>query len=58
VQAVKGISFQVERGEIYGLLGPNGADKTTTLSMLSPAAALPGFGALFAVLGARFLRYD
>jgi len=48
----------VERGEIYGLLGPNGADKTTTLSMLSPAAVLLGFGALFAVLGARFLRYD
>jgi ABC-2 type transport system ATP-binding protein len=33
--AVKGISFNVQRGEIYGLLGPNGAGKTTTLSMLS-----------------------
>ena len=35
IHAVKGIHFQVQRGEIYGLLGPNGAGKTTTLSMLS-----------------------
>ncbi len=35
IHAVKGINFQVGRGEIYGLLGPNGAGKTTTLSMLS-----------------------
>lgn len=35
LQAVGGISFEVEAGEIYGLLGPNGAGKTTTLSMLS-----------------------
>jgi len=35
IHAVKGISFEVQRGEIYGLLGPNGAGKTTTLSMLS-----------------------
>jgi ABC-2 type transport system ATP-binding protein len=32
--AVKGISFQVEKGEIFGLLGPNGAGKTTTIEML------------------------
>ena len=25
VEAVKGISFEVERGELFGLLGPNGA---------------------------------
>ncbi len=31
VQAVKGISMQVERGEIFGFLGPNGAGKTTTI---------------------------
>ncbi len=31
VEAVKGISFEVRRGEIFGLLGPNGAGKTTTL---------------------------
>ncbi|MGI5180863.1 ABC transporter ATP-binding protein/permease [Dactylosporangium sp. CA-152071] len=34
VEAVRGISFQVERGELYGLLGPNGAGKTTTIKML------------------------
>ena len=32
--AVKGISFTVFRGEIFGPLGPNGAGKTTTLEML------------------------
>lgn len=31
IQAVKGISLQVERGEIFGFLGPNGAGKTTTI---------------------------
>lgn len=31
VEAVRGVSFEVERGEIFGLLGPNGAGKTTTI---------------------------
>ncbi|MBO8172105.1 MAG: ATP-binding cassette domain-containing protein [Bacillaceae bacterium] len=31
---VKGIDFQVRRGEIFGLLGPNGAGKTTTMEMI------------------------
>ncbi|MCK4523801.1 ABC transporter ATP-binding protein [candidate division WOR-3 bacterium] len=30
-EAVKGIDFEVNRGEIFGLIGPNGAGKTTTL---------------------------
>jgi ABC-2 type transport system ATP-binding protein len=34
VEAVKGISFDVRRGEVFGFLGPNGAGKTTTLKML------------------------
>src|SRR3954462_5012587 len=33
-QAVRGISFDVQRGEVYGLLGPNGAGKTTTVEIL------------------------
>lgn len=35
VEAVRGIAFQVRRGEIFGFLGPNGAGKTTTLRMLT-----------------------
>lgn len=35
VQAVRGISFQVRRGDIFGFLGPNGAGKTTTIKMLT-----------------------
>jgi ABC-2 type transport system ATP-binding protein len=34
VQAVAGVSFTVERGEIFALLGPNGAGKTTALEIL------------------------
>jgi ABC-2 type transport system ATP-binding protein len=34
VEAVRGVGFQVRRGEIFGLLGPNGAGKTTTIKML------------------------
>jgi ABC-2 type transport system ATP-binding protein len=35
VKAVRGITFDIKRGEIFSLLGPNGAGKTTTISMLS-----------------------
>jgi ABC-2 type transport system ATP-binding protein len=34
ITAVKGISFEVRRGEIFGILGPNGAGKTTTLEII------------------------
>ena len=35
VEAVRGVDFVVEPGEIVGFLGPNGAGKTTTLQMLT-----------------------
>jgi ABC-2 type transport system ATP-binding protein len=34
VEAVRGIDFEVARGEVFGLLGPNGAGKTTTVEIL------------------------
>lgn len=34
VHAVRGVSFEVKRGEVFGLLGPNGAGKTTILEMI------------------------
>jgi len=33
--AVDTLSFRVERGEIFGLLGPNGSGKTTTINVVS-----------------------
>jgi len=35
VRAVDGLSFDVQAGEIFGLVGPDGAGKTTTLRMLA-----------------------
>ena len=34
VKAVKGIDFQVQKGELFGFLGVNGAGKSTTINML------------------------
>src|SRR5437016_834030 len=35
VEALRGISFDVEPGEAFGLLGPNGAGKSTTIGILT-----------------------
>jgi ABC-2 type transport system ATP-binding protein len=34
LEAVRGVSFEVTHGEVFGFLGPNGAGKTTTINML------------------------
>src|SRR5918993_1532223 len=38
VDAVRGVSFTVARGEVFGFLGPNGAGKSTTINMLCTLA--------------------
>jgi ABC-2 type transport system ATP-binding protein len=35
VEALKGVSFSVEKGELVGYIGPNGAGKSTTVKILS-----------------------
>ncbi len=44
-QAVRGVDFEVYRGECFGFLGPNGAGKTTTMKMIY-GAAIPTSGEL------------
>src|SRR6476661_534046 len=34
LEAVRGISFHVDRGEVFAMLGPNGVNKTTTTEIL------------------------
>jgi ABC-2 type transport system ATP-binding protein len=51
VHAVRGVSFEVAPGEVFGFLGPNGAGKTTTINMLCTLAR-PTAG------GARVAGYD
>lgn len=41
-EAVRGVSFEVKRGEIFGILGPNGAGKTTTLEMIETLREIDG----------------
>jgi ABC-2 type transport system ATP-binding protein len=35
VEVLKGLSFEVRRGEVFGFLGPNGAGKTTTIKAIT-----------------------
>ncbi len=40
VRAVRGVSFEVAEGEVFGFLGPNGAGKTTTINILCTLLSL------------------
>ncbi|MCC6648121.1 MAG: ABC transporter ATP-binding protein [Polyangiaceae bacterium] len=42
VEAVKGVSFEVRAGEIFGFIGPNGSGKTTVIKMLTGLIAPTG----------------
>ncbi len=42
IEAVRGVSFDVPIGEVFGFLGPNGAGKTTTINMLCTLATPTG----------------
>src|SRR3954469_9993666 len=42
IEAVRGVSFEVAAGEVFGFLGPNGAGKTTTINMLCTLAKPTG----------------
>ena len=42
VEAVRGVTFDVAAGEVFGFLGPNGAGKTTTINMLCTLAKPTG----------------
>jgi ABC-2 type transport system ATP-binding protein len=48
VEAVRGVSFTVAPGEVFGFLGPNGAGKTTTINMLCTLAKPTSGSALVA----------
>jgi ABC-2 type transport system ATP-binding protein len=53
LQAVDGVSFDVEDGEFFGLLGPNGAGKTTSIRMMTGVMKPDSGGVL---IGGRELR--
>src|SRR5437763_10049183 len=50
LEALRGVTFEIQQGEVFGLLGPNGAGKTTTVEVLE--GYRPRDGGSVAVLGA------
>lgn len=55
LEVLKGISFSIKKGSIYGFLGPNGAGKTTTMKIL--AGLLNFDGGTISLEGKNFLAY-
>ena len=47
--AVNQLSLEVARGQVFGLLGPNGSGKTTTINMIS--GLIPPTSGTVAILG-------
>ena len=55
-QAVKGVSFEVGKGEVLGFLGPNGAGKSTTMRMIT--GFLPPTSGTASVCDAKGVAHD
>src|SRR3989338_2208452 len=56
VKAVQGVSFSIKKGEIFGLLGVNGAGKSTTINIVS-GLITPDTGSL-KIFGKNFNEYE
>jgi ABC-2 type transport system ATP-binding protein len=53
IEAVRGITFDVEQGDVFALLGPNGAGKTTTVEILEGLREADGGSAVVAGVDVR-----
>ena len=54
LEAIRGSTFEVDRGEIFGLIGPDGAGKTSTFQILAGVMeATSGSGNILAARHAR-----
>lgn len=56
IEAIKGVDFHIEKGEIFGLLGPSGAGKTTTQRLI--IGLLRGYVGSIVVKGKERKNYD